>query len=71
MKNIKVFDPLDRDIFTDDDEGESQIVSIKAAALKNHIYEMQSMDCQDMNIPLSPFKFQELLKWLDNEQEKC
>lgn len=24
-----------------------------------------------MNIPLSQFKFQELLKWLDNEQEKC
>lgn len=67
LANIQVFDPLDRDIFTDDDDGEPQVVSIKAKYLKKYIYELESMNCEDMNIPLSPFKFQEMLKWLDSE----
>lgn len=50
---MQVFDPLDRDIFTDDEEGDPQVVSIKAADLRKLIYDMDSMDCQEMNIPLS------------------
>lgn len=34
IKNIKVFDPLDRDIMTPDEEGDEQVVSTKAADLK-------------------------------------
>jgi hypothetical protein len=34
VKKIKVFDPLDRDIKTTDEEGDEQVISIKAAALR-------------------------------------
>lgn len=70
IKNIKVFDPLDRDILTFDDElEEEKVVSTKTADLRKYIYDMESMNCEEMSIPLSTFKFQELLKWLDKEQE--
>ena len=34
INNIKVFDPLDRDIITQDEEGEDQVINTKAADLK-------------------------------------
>lgn len=54
---------------TQDDEGEDQVVSIKAADLKKLIQNMPSMDCSEMNIPLDTHKFNEMLQWLDAERE--
>lgn len=34
VKNIIVFDPLDRDIMTPDDDGEDQVINTKSADLK-------------------------------------
>lgn len=32
---------------------------------------MQAMECSEMNIPLDPYKFKDMMTWLDTEREQC
>ena len=62
---------MDRDITTQDEEGEDQVINTKAADLKQMIYDLAPMECSEMNIPLDTFKFNEMMLWLDTEREHC
>lgn len=71
MDNIKVFDPLDRPIMGEDDNGDTVQLNITSADLYKAINEMPAMDSKSMNIPLDNEKYQTLLEMLNDEKKLC
>lgn len=71
VEKIRVFDPLDRVILGDDDNGDKVQINIKSASLQKAIYDMESMDSRNMNIPLENEKYKILLEMLNEEKRIC